>query len=368
MISSQTTSKSHEFRPLALTQDSRRRLAFVLLVIGILAGSLGVIIVLAGGGRMSVSQWFLGAGLALVNLSLIVLLFFRKIRLEIAEIGAVVVFVFTQLVNMVQFALSHRFYQDGFSGTAIWYTTIYPLCYLMLPHKWAVRLSYSSFGVAVVMSIVAALIDVPAGKVNGSGINSVVQFLFGNLLDLILLNLYAQYRYRYYHLQRLAYTDALTGLANRHTLEPLIREEIARARNQNQPLSVMMIDIDHFKRVNDTYGHRTGDLVLQQLAQLLNKNARTLDTVGRLGGEEFLALCPNSTLEQAQFLANQMCQSVADTVLEQNIKITVSIGVAEYQALDTLESFLVRADEALYRAKSLGRNRVELASTPALVS
>ncbi len=363
MISSQPNLKLNEFRPLALTQDSRKRLALVLLVIGTLAGSLEVIIALATHSNLSLIKWILGGGLAVFNLCLIFLLLLNRIRLEFAEVGAVVAFVASQLVNMVQFLLSHRFYVDGFSGTAIWYTTIYPLCYLMLPHRWAMRLSYGSYIFAIVMSVVAAIVSIPKNEFNTGGINSVVQFLLGNLLDLILLNLYAQYRYRFYKLQHLAYTDALTGLANRYTLEPLIREEIARARDKGQAVCLMMMDLDHFKRINDTYGHRTGDLVLQQVAQHINSHMRTTDTVGRFGGEEFLALCPASTLEEAALIASRVCKSVSETALGQNITITISIGVAEHQAFDTLESFLVRADEALYRAKALGRNRVELANT-----
>lgn len=163
----------------------------------------------------------------------------------------------------------------------------------------------------------------------------------------------------------LAMRDALTGLANRRAILDLLRSGLARARRQGQWLSVLMVDIDHFKAVNDNHGHQAGDAVLRQVAQTLASRLRAQDQIGRFGGEEFLVLLPDTQAEGARVLADALRQAVQLSHTDwdgQQIVVTISIGVCGCLPgeRDGPESLIAAADRAMYQAKRLGRNRVEL--------
>jgi len=155
-------------------------------------------------------------------------------------------------------------------------------------------------------------------------------------------------------------TDPLTGLANRGWLNERLEQEIARARRHGNDLSVVLVDIDHFKAVNDGFGHLMGDRVLVAVARLLKADARCHDTVGRWGGEEFLIICPETDAAGALALAQRLCGTMRAHCFETSRCHTVSIGVAQWKAADTGESLVRRADTALYKAKTSGRNRAVL--------
>ncbi|MEW5868802.1 MAG: GAF domain-containing protein [Chloroflexota bacterium] len=165
-------------------------------------------------------------------------------------------------------------------------------------------------------------------------------------------------------LQQLAIIDPLTDIYNRRHLFELGQREFHRARRFKRSLSVIMLDIDHFKLVNDAYGHAAGDLVLQALARILKNNTREIDIIGRYGGEEFTIVLPETNLELARKTAERLRSLVAEefqAIYKDLMKVTVSIGVAEMT--DHIHSFptlVGRADAALYDAKHSGRNRVEI--------
>ena len=156
-------------------------------------------------------------------------------------------------------------------------------------------------------------------------------------------------------------TDALTGVLNRMGFNDAMSRELGRARRYGQTLSVAIVDIDHFKRVNDEFGHPVGDQVLVRTAKLLSSCVRESDTVARWGGEEFALIAPMTTEEGAASLAEKLRSIMAATHLGPREPITASFGVAELSPDDTVETLLQRADEALYRAKQSGRNRVSRA-------
>lgn len=166
-------------------------------------------------------------------------------------------------------------------------------------------------------------------------------------------------------LARQADTDPLTGLKNRLGLNAAISREVARSRRHQQPLSVMFLDLDHFKAVNDTHGHPAGDQVLVGVARLLEAHVRGSDVVARWGGEEFVIVAPMTQAEGAARLGEKLRSLIAATPMGPAGAVTASIGVAELLAGETIERLLHRADEALYRAKSGGRNRVECAAEAA---
>ncbi|MCU7922835.1 MAG: diguanylate cyclase [Candidatus Thiodiazotropha sp. (ex Dulcina madagascariensis)] len=159
-------------------------------------------------------------------------------------------------------------------------------------------------------------------------------------------------------LQELSSTDRLTSLYNRSKLEELFEYELNQCRRYNTPLSLIMIDLDHFKAVNDSYGHHAGDLVLQDMAAILTRSSRTSDVVARWGGEEFLILAPKTDLDHAAQLAEKIRAAVEAHPFAEVGKRTGSFGVACYRERDTLTSLLQRADLAMYQAKKEGRNQV----------
>ncbi len=161
-------------------------------------------------------------------------------------------------------------------------------------------------------------------------------------------------------LERLALLDPLTVLPNRRWLGQQLEARMDEYRRYRWPFGVLMIDLDHFKRVNDVHGHEVGDLVLKVVAQSLSAGARLYDTVGRWGGEEFLGIVTNVEAERLLRIAERLRVLVSTSELREpaRLSVTCSIGAAVVQPDDTLEELLRRADQALYRAKTGGRNRV----------
>lgn len=154
-------------------------------------------------------------------------------------------------------------------------------------------------------------------------------------------------------------TDKLTGLFNRQKLDVKLEMEFLRARRSGAPLSVIILDLDHFKNVNDTWGHQVGDQVLVCTAQLLTARLRQTDCAGRWGGEEFMVICPDTDLEGARALAETLRQAITAQTFPTAGHQTASFGVACCTVGDQVKTLVSRADQALYEAKHLGRNRVE---------
>ncbi len=161
-------------------------------------------------------------------------------------------------------------------------------------------------------------------------------------------------------LLELAHRDPLTGIKNRLSFMKSIEEEIDRAERYDIPFSVIMFDIDFFKRINDTFGHATGDEVLKRLAEVVNESLRKSDNLFRIGGEEFVVTLPNTDLEKAKIVAEKLRRVVCKTSFGKPGRITISVGVTQATEDDDADTLIDRVDEALYRAKHNGRNRVEV--------
>lgn len=161
-------------------------------------------------------------------------------------------------------------------------------------------------------------------------------------------------------ISKLMREDPLTGLANRRALEEYMVRALAFAKRWEQPLSIVISDLDHFKTVNDQHGHLTGDQVLVSFAQLLKNCCRIEDIVARFGGEEFIMLLPNTTIEQAAQLAERLRVQTESATMPVPTTITASFGVAGFLPDDTEDSLIGRVDQALYEAKRDGRNRVQV--------
>ncbi|WP_227470389.1 GGDEF domain-containing protein [Massilia sp. YMA4] len=169
-------------------------------------------------------------------------------------------------------------------------------------------------------------------------------------------------------LEQLATTDPLTGIANRRKMTDAIAAELERARRFQHPLALLMVDIDHFKRINDTFGHDVGDRAIVAMANLLTASLRTIDMAARFGGEEFVVLMPETDEAVAAVAAERLREAASAIRLPagdgSDVVLTVTIGVAAARADDSPSALLVRADKALYRGKKSGRNRVIRATQP----
>jgi len=199
-------------------------------------------------------------------------------------------------------------------------------------------------------------------------------FLFGGLFVKITIDLSLQTAIDLRRIDLLEtenITDPLTRIYNRRYLDRRLDEEIARSKRYSLDLSILLLDIDHFKHVNDTYGHQAGDIALTSLSRLLKTELRELDVIARYGGEEFLVICTNTAIDGASLVAERIRQQVESLQIEipdnnggrQIIRIRTSIGVASVDSnTNSKENLIQAADQALYRAKNEGRNRVVIAS------
>ncbi len=159
----------------------------------------------------------------------------------------------------------------------------------------------------------------------------------------------------------LSVTDHLTGIYNRQYLDQVLDAEVERVDRYHSKLSLVMMDLDDFKRVNDTYGHLVGDEVLVKSVETIHHLVRKTDTFGRWGGEEFILICPETDLHQASQLAEKVRAAIETTEFSQDIRLTFSLGVAQYHAGESVNECVDRADRNLYRAKRNGKTRCQRA-------
>ncbi|MBL1276923.1 MAG: diguanylate cyclase [Ectothiorhodospiraceae bacterium] len=173
-----------------------------------------------------------------------------------------------------------------------------------------------------------------------------------------------QLRTDYKRVRQESLIDPLTGIQNRRAFDESLSENCTQAGASHQPLCLLLVDIDFFKKVNDTHGHVVGDAVLKQVANVINDTVRGGDVLARYGGEEFAVLLPNTPMDGAERVADNICNIVRNCSMNQLSvgaeigRITVSVGVAQFHSSESGEAFVVRSDTALYRAKESGRNRV----------
>ncbi|MBL3599241.1 MAG: GGDEF domain-containing protein [gamma proteobacterium endosymbiont of Lamellibrachia anaximandri] len=161
-------------------------------------------------------------------------------------------------------------------------------------------------------------------------------------------------------LAHLSEIDVLTQLYNRRKIDQVMQESLESAQRNNSPLALILLDIDHFKSINDRYGHQMGDEVIQHLAEQLKGNVRGNDTIGRWGGEEFLIICPDLTADKAMKLSERLRAAIAMIRPSNGTQVTGSFGITFLQSDDTTATLLKRADDALYQSKDNGRNRVTM--------
>lgn len=253
-----------------------------------------------------------------------------------------------------------------------------------LPRKFQVpqRIA-TAMALPVVLTLLAFVVR--AGVISYSDVTGVVALDVGSRFDIVVtlcfLVFLGMFNFSLYNLvlgalihrlEDLASTDQLTGLHNRRVVLERLEEEHARFQRSGQRYAIVMMDLDHFKAINDTHGHNAGDAVLREVSRRLQQDVRSTDTLARMGGEEFLLLLPMNDTDGALVHAGRIRKHIAAAPVSTattDIGITISLGVAEVFHSDRApDSVISRADAALYRAKALGRNRVEAAERASLPS
>jgi diguanylate cyclase (GGDEF)-like protein len=283
-------------------------------------------------------------------------------------------------LGVVLFALAHLSYVLYTNGsladsrtiiTEVSYTTLtvlYVVAYLIFDNRTALRISLTLFGLELFAVLAKALSEVPAGP-NPAEILWLLRMhaFMGAVIALIYASSYLKVqlfkqREMAEVMHRLAHTDPLTGVANRRELYSELRKETDESERYERPLSIIFFDLDHFKSVNDAYGHDCGDNLLCEVVRSVESVLRATDRLGRWGGEEFVVLAPETDLREASRLAERLRVEIASHRYRSAPTITASLGLAQYEAGDTPETLIKRADQALYKAKILGRNRAEHAN------
>jgi diguanylate cyclase (GGDEF)-like protein len=305
-------------------------------------------------------------------LSLLVAMW-RTIRalvwVELSLFAIMTIGMLARLLEILQSPIN-RF--EGFSDLLYWFPLAYVMAFLIFESRRQLLIaSLLFFFSSVAVGLVHTVPDLLRGDT--TDIYVLGRFYFANATYIFLLIAGARLNEQYVRVHvlaetmtHLAHTDALMQISNRRELEATLAREVNRATRHSQPLSAVLFDLDHFKHVNDNYGHQVGDTVLQETARLVQVALRTSDFLGRWGGEEFLVIAPQTDSIQAHRLAERLRNDIAIHPHKQVGRITASFGVAQYQAGELPETWLKRADNALYVAKQNGRNCVATAESSLL--
>lgn len=303
--------------------------------------------------------------------------------LALANVASVLVYVLTAILirrgrlNLATLLILLEVLVHGVVATATigWAAGFHHYLLLVIPvvivgayYRYALRLAWSFaaallyLGLDVTYRQATPAVAVPAPLVDGLHyINLATVLLMLGVLATVYQRLVTVAERR---LHELACTDPLTQLRNRRFMMEVAQHEAAVVERGGRPLSVLLGDIDHFKRINDQHGHAVGDGVLRAIARVLRDGVREVDHVARWGGEEFLVLLPGTELEEAQQVADRLraaVQALADVEGRRELGLSITLGLAELRPGESIEQALMRADRALYEGKQAGRNRVVLA-------
>jgi diguanylate cyclase (GGDEF)-like protein len=338
-------------------------------LIGTPVGALSILAVWGIGLRqnnITVANIYILPLLAIVIL-LLTFFFWQKLMplhvFELIVYGMVLAYALCEFGSII---VSITFLDGSFSPNfTLWLPFVYILSFLVLSTNWALLLS-CLFYLATLIFGAASIIHFLGEGLAFPDITLLVQVYFASAFYIAFLFLVSRIKELYISerdnaddMSKLAMIDSLTQVDNRRLLTQLLKEELTRAERHNLPLSVILFDLDRFKHINDTFGHNTGDEVLQEVAGQLRQATRTSDPFGRWGGDEFLVLATNTGGTQAVELAERLRETLENCTLFTAGKVTASFGVTTYQSGDSPETLIRRADMGLYKAKSNGRNRVE---------
>lgn len=262
------------------------------------------------------------------------------------------------IISLIAILLSFIHIAEGGNYSLMWVTIMPPLVFFLLGPRVGAWVS------AILFAYIIAYLYIRLPTFEPTA------FSLGALLNVIEVLIALWFIFRHYErsrasafeeLERLSNTDKLTGLYNRLRLDELLSEQIALTQRTGNTFTVVLCDIDHFKRINDEHGHLVGDEILVQLSALLSEHTRATDHVGRWGGEEFLIICPATDTEGAYHLIESLRQAVANLTFSQDLSLTMSFGIATVRPSSNILAVLKAADAALYAAKHNGRNQTVVA-------
>jgi diguanylate cyclase len=253
----------------------------------------------------------------------------------------------------------------------LWVPLLFVFCAIAFDGATSLRYSLAIYVLLVALTLPHAFATM-SGTGLVDGLHFLLQAYLAYAVTIVALYFFSDIEQRAFTMEetartmrRLANTDALTALANRRQCEEQLASELRRAERYSRVFSVLMIDIDGFKELNDRFGHLAGDDVLVDMARRIERMVRASDLIARWGGEEFLLLAPETGLEDARRLAEMTRHHIDTNVLAERHHVTISVGVASYRGGDTVQSVVARADAALYLAKRGGRNQVKVEIVPA---
>ncbi|WP_161489931.1 GGDEF domain-containing protein [Acidihalobacter prosperus] len=238
-----------------------------------------------------------------------------------------------------------------------WFFFSYLLAFLIWSPRGALTVSLS---VIACLTGLAAWISVETHAGNATLLASLIQLVIASIAYVFVHYSFAQLRPQYARMRTLAFSDPLTGCANRRRAEELLALEVSRAGRYARPLSLILFDLDHFKQINDQHGHAIGDAVLRTVTNAVRSDLRGLDHLARWGGEEFVIIAPELSQARAMQFGERLRKRIAALRIGSSIQPTASFGIASFRLGETVDSMVLRADRAMYRAKAQGRNRVEL--------
>jgi diguanylate cyclase len=236
----------------------------------------------------------------------------------------------------------------------------FAIFFLVIPHMWiactenalftALSLAISSFLIALLVHVLGLLeyVMVYQFAINVVAANA----LFGLTVPALTND--------NKNLRKMVFTDSLTQVASREHLVQRAQIEIHRNQHEDSPLSLLVMDIDHFKKVNDEHGHNIGDQALKEISRIAQQSLRPTDVLGRFGGDEFVILLPNTTAHTVASIANRILENTSNASVIKGQRLSVSIGIAEMNKEDSFNTLFERADKALYKAKNSGRNRIQI--------
>lgn len=280
------------------------------------------------------------------------LLIARRVPLYQAELSLVGFPALYMVANEVECMLNGSLYRLGDPIGWLWMPVIYLLIFLLLPQAQARTFSWVFLGAQALVY----LAGLPRYSATSSQLHYGIQYFVSSTIVVCVLGLYSELKQRFGLIQSQAETDALTGLINRRQMQALLEQAVAAPES----FSILLLDIDHFKHINDKHGHNRGDDVLREVSVYIGHCLRQHDLLSRWGGEEFILLLPNTDLESALGIADRVLDTIRTSQFTDGISLTVSIGAALYLPGERPEDIVQRADIALYQAKHSGRDRVIL--------
>ena len=311
--------------------------------------------------------------------ALSILLYFKKLSTRAVETSLIVCVYTYFLARLSLLLLFDHSINQGAADIArelgefgYWFPILYGLAFFMFGVRRGKEVSLVFFGATLAVGLIHGANRLALGESLGE-LRPLGQVYFSSGLLILIFNAFAKLTEIHTGLAStmsyLANTDGLTRVSNRRHLEVLLEEEEKRAARYGNPFCVLLLDVDHFKRVNDAFGHDVGDEVLREMADLLFTSVRSVDHVGRWGGEEFLIVLPEVGLEEARTSAVRLKGLIEAHAFEPAGTVTASFGVAEFNRDEGLGALIKRADAALYGAKEEGRNKVrtDADAAPALL-